>query len=99
MGLNLLYYSTCWIYYYVLPRLRAVSLLLENLCANTIRECIPRVSSCAGASTSLHSLTDSSKRETARSLHSSYHNTDPLTFSNSKYLDEYYLEKFALVLR
>ena len=60
---------------------------------------IPRVSSCAGASTSLHLLTDSSKRETARSLHSSYHNTDSLTDSNSKYSDEYYLEKFALVLR
>ena len=35
MGLNLLYYSAYWIYHYILPRLRAVSLLLENLCAST----------------------------------------------------------------
>ena len=67
MGLNLLFYSTYWIYYYILARLRAVSLWLENLCASTIREYTASIELCAGASTSPHSLTDSSKRETAQS--------------------------------
>ena len=67
MGLNLLYYSTYWIYYYILPGLRAVSLLLENLCTSTIREYTASIELCAGVSTSQHSLTDSSKRETAQS--------------------------------
>ena len=46
MGLNLLYYSTYWIYYYILPRLRAVSLLLENWCASTIREYTASIELC-----------------------------------------------------
>ena len=46
MRLNLQYYSTYWIYYHILPRLRAVSLLLENLCASTIREYTASIELC-----------------------------------------------------